>query len=146
MFRGNHSASVDQKGRFRIPSAFLDNLREQYGDELFVTSLDGDSLRIYPLNIWQKLERKLHKLPAMHPSRLKLMARFTYFGADCKLDKAGRLLIPALIRERAKLTAEVAVLGYVDYLEVWNKTVYEEALVANPLTEEDLIALSDLGI
>lgn len=146
MFRGNHTASFDQKGRIRIPTAFLSHLHESFSEELFATSLDGKSARIYPMAIWQQLEERIQGLSAVHPSRIKLMARFTYYGQSCKLDKTGRVLLPALLRQKAELEGEVAVLGHIDYLEIWNRERYESQLLANPLTEEDLLALAEMGI
>jgi MraZ protein len=137
---------VDERGRVRLPSAFLAIMREQYGEELFVTSLDGRHLRVYPLKSWLKLEERLMTVPSMTPARGKLMDRVTFFGQLAKLDKVGRVLIPQRLRQSANLDGEVVVLGFLDYLEVWNPQDFMEKLERDQLTEDDKRVLSELGI
>jgi MraZ protein len=62
------------------------------------------------------------------------------------MDGQGRILIPSLLRESADMHGEVAVMGYLNYLEVWNMDRFRAHLESNPLTDEDMQALSDLGI
>lgn len=146
MFRGNLSATIDERGRIRIPSGFLDLLREKYGDELFITSITGDYLKLYPMKVWEEIEEKLLKIPSMNTSRAKLLGRLTYFGSSIRLDKAGRILIPQRLRTAASLSDEVAVLGYLDCLEIWAPERFLEHMQDEPLTKEDFALLSDLGV
>jgi MraZ protein len=146
MLRGNYPATVDSKGRLKIPSAFKAFLDESYGTDFYVTSLDGLSVRIYPLLVWRQIEDKLMPLPSMNKSAKKLLDRTNYYGQMSRADSQGRILIPSVLRESAAMQGEVAVLGYLKYLEVWNNQRYLEHLEREPFTEEDLKALSDLGI
>ena len=59
MLRGNHPATIDSKGRLKIPAAFKSFLEETYGLEFYVTSLKGQSALIYPFSIWKVKEEKL---------------------------------------------------------------------------------------
>jgi MraZ protein len=146
MLRGNYPATVDGKGRLKIPAVFKAYLDETYGANFYVTSLDGLSVRIYPFREWQDIEDKLKPLPSMNRSVKKFLDRTNYFGQMGRVDGQGRILIPSVLRESAAMQGEVAVLGYLKYLEVWNNQRYLEHLEREPLTEEDLKALSDLGI
>lgn len=146
MFRGNHSAKIDQRGRIRLPSAFLVPLREKFGDELFLTSLSGSFLRLYPMPVWLKIEEKLLSIPSMTPSRAKLLDRLTYFGQESRLDKVGRIVVPQRLRESAGLNGEVVVLGYLDYLEIWDPKSFAEKLDREALTDDDNRLLSELGL
>jgi len=146
MLRGNYPASVDGKGRLKIPAAFKAYLDENYGVEFYVTSLDGLSVRVYPILEWRAIEDKLKPLPSMNKSVKKFLDRTNYYGQMGRADSQGRLLIPSILRESAAMHGEVAVLGYLKYLEVWNNQRYLEHLEREPFTEEDLKALSDLGI
>ena len=56
MLRGNALAKVDDKGRLKLPSSFRSTIEPKYGSEFFVTSLRGDSVRIYPMQVWQEIE------------------------------------------------------------------------------------------
>jgi MraZ protein len=146
MLRGNNPATVDGKGRLKIPSAFKTFLDQNYGTDFYVTSLDGLSVRIYPLLVWREIEDKLVPLPSMNKSVKKFLDRTNYYGQMSRADSQGRILIPSVLRESAAMQGEVAVLGYLKYLEVWNNQRYLEHLEREPFTEEDLKALSDLGI
>jgi len=146
MLRGNNPATVDGKGRLKIPSAFKTILDQNYGTDFYVTSLDGQSVRIYPLLVWRELEDKLMPLPSLNKSVKKFLDRTNYYGQMSRADSQGRILIPSVLRDSAAMQGEVAVLGYLKYLEVWNNQRYLEHLEREPFTEEDLKALSDLGI
>ncbi len=146
MLRGNYPATVDGKGRLKIPTAFKAFLDEKYGQEFFVTSLDGKCARIYPFPVWNGIEMKLAALPTTNRQKKKFLDRTNYWGQTARADLQGRVLIPALLRESAVMLGQVVVLGYLDYLEVWNHDRYREHLEREPLTDDDLQALSDLGI
>ena len=146
MLRGNCPATVDGKGRLKIPAAFKAYLDENFGTDFYVTSLDGQSVRIYPLPEWRAIEDKLKLLPSMHKAVKKFLDRTNYYGQTGHADSQGRILIPSLMRESAAMHGEVAVLGYLKYLDVWNNQRYLEHLEREPFTEEDQKALSDLGI
>ena len=146
MLRGNQPATVDDKGRVKVPTSFRSAIREAYGPEVFLTSLTGENVRIYPLAVWTALEERINRIPAMNPSRQKLMDRVNYFGHVTTMDKQGRVLVPLLLRETAAVTGEVVVMGQMDHLVVWNHDTFRERMAAEPLTTEDLQSLADLGI
>ena len=125
---------------------FLGALRERYGEDLFLTSLDGRHLRVYPLEVWLALEERLLRIPSMNPARGKLMDRFNFHGQATRLDKAGRVLIPQRLRSSANLDGEVVVMGHLDYLEIWNPADFKAKLDRDRFTEEDMRVLSELGI
>ena len=65
-FRGSAPARLDEKGRLKVPSLFRQQIEEAFGPELFVTSLHGKEVLLYPLAIWRAFEEKLAALPAIH--------------------------------------------------------------------------------
>ncbi|PYV11653.1 MAG: division/cell wall cluster transcriptional repressor MraZ [Acidobacteria bacterium] len=146
MLRGNYPATVDGKGRLKIPTAFKAYLDENYGPDLYVTSLDGQSVRIYPFSVWREIEEKLAALPSMNKSKKKFLDRTNYWGQNARMDTQGRILIPSLLRESAAMRGEVAVIGYLVYVDVWNMERFREHLERNQLTDEDEQTLSNLGI
>ncbi|HLY62199.1 MAG TPA: division/cell wall cluster transcriptional repressor MraZ [Terriglobia bacterium] len=146
MLRGNYPATVDVKGRLKIPTAFKSLLDENYGPDYYVTSLDGKSVRAYPFSVWKGIEEKLLALPSMNKSKKKFLDRANYWGQPARIDAQGRILIPALLRESAGTLGEVAVIGYLNYLDVWSMERFREHMEAEPLTDEDLNTLSGLGI
>ena len=146
MLRGNYAARIDDKGRLKIPNAFRALVEEQHGSELFVTSLTGESVRIYPMPIWLALEEKLSKVPSTLPARLKYLDRVNYYGQAAQVDNQGRVVIHPRLRESASMTGEVDVFGQYDYLEVWNHERFAAKLVRDPFTDEDAKSLSEFGI
>jgi MraZ protein len=98
MLRGNHPARVDDKGRLKIPNAFRVLLEAQYGPEVFVTSVTGEYVRVYPMPVWLEIERKLAAVPQSSPARQRFLDRVNFFGQVLSLDKQGRVLIPQLLR------------------------------------------------
>ena len=146
MLRGSSLAKLDDKGRLKLPAAFRAALEPKYGSDFFVTSLRGDSVRIYPMDVWLRVEERLSRASSLNPSVMRFKSAVNYFGQSAPMDAQGRILVHTLLRDRADVRGEVVVLGQQDFLEVWNRSVFEERLSADPLTDADLGALSDLGI
>jgi MraZ protein len=145
MLRGNYPAKVDAKGRLKIPVAFLERLRE-FGQDFYVTSENGDYVRIYPMKVWSEIEERLARLSSHNRTKQKFLTRANYFGQVVQMDRQGRVLIPPILREAAQMKGEVDVLGYLNYLEVWNHARFLENLNKSPITAEDEKTLDDLGI
>ena len=145
MLRGNYLATVDEKGRVKIPADFLDELR-RLGTKFYVTSSGGDHARIYPMKVWEAIEKKLAKLSSHNRAKQRFLARVNYYGQVVEVDGQGRVLIPPVLRESAQMKGEVDVQGHLTYLEVWNHAQFLEQLNRNPMTAEDEKALDELGI
>ncbi len=136
---------MDEKGRLKIPAVFLDALKE-YGSQFYITSSTGESARIYPMKVWSGIEDKLEKVSSQNRAKRKFLMRTSYFGQTVEMDGQGRVLLPAVLREAAKMKGEVDVFGNLDYLEVMNHARVLEDLKNSPFTEDDYKALEDLGI
>jgi len=145
MLRGNALAKVDEKGRLKLPSAFRSVIEPKYGNEFFVTSLRGESARIYPMEVYADLESRLLDSSTVQPLVTKLRNALNYFGQRAVMDPQSRILIHPLLREATRIDGEVAVLGQQNYLEVWNRAAFEEMLRNDPLSEDDLTELAALG-
>lgn len=146
MLRGNYAAKIDDKGRLKIPNAFRSLVEEQHGAEVFVTSLTGEYVRIYPMAVWTALEEKLAKVPSTHPARVKFFDRVNYYGQTAEFDSQGRVLIHPRLRESAGMAGEVDVFGQYDYLDVWNHERFVAKLQREPYTDDDARALAEFGI
>ena len=146
MLRGNYTARIDAKGRLKVPTQFRRLIDEKHGGEFYITSLTGDNVRIYPLPEWESIEQRLSLLPTMDPARRKFLDRTNYFGQQATIDGQGRLLIHPLLRKSAGVMGDVAVMGYLTYLEVWELDVFKARMLADPYTEEDEAAIAKLGI
>jgi MraZ protein len=146
VLRGNSPAKIDDKGRLKVPNGFRAAIQDTHGRELFVTSLSGESVRIYPMPVWLDIERRLAQMPSTHPARQKYLDRVNFFGQVTELDPQGRVLIQPRLRETALMTGDVDVLGQQNFLEVWNHDRFLARLASQPFSEEDAKALSEFGI
>lgn len=146
MFRGSAPARIDDKGRLKIPTDFRRLVEERHGPDLFVTSVLGDSVLIYPLNVWEEIEQRLMALPATDRTKTRYLERVNYFGAQTTLDQQGRILVPQLLREAAGMSGDVVVSGQLNHLVVWNHERFAKRLDDQPFTDEDFRALSLAGI
>ncbi len=146
MFRGNHPTRVDDKGRLKVPAEFKRVIDEKYGLQFYITSLDGDVAQVYPFEEWERIEQKLAGLSSFNPTKKKFLERTNYWGQQVEMDGQGRLLIPQLLREAAQIKGEVAVVGYLNYLEVRNLEAYTKKIQQEKFTPEDEKTLDELGI
>jgi len=121
MFMGEFDHTLDAKGRIIIPSKF----REDLGEEFVITQgLDG-CLFVYPNSEWQVFIEKLKTLPGTKEAR-QLQRYFMAGAAACQVDKQGRILIPARLRESAALDKEIVFVGVLNKIEIWSKERWEE--------------------
>jgi MraZ protein len=146
VLRGNAPAKIDEKGRLKIPNTFRAVIQETHGSDVFVTSLDGESVLLYPMPVWEGIEHRLAQMPSTHPARKKYAARTSYYGQVAEIDTQGRVLIHARLRDSAQMAGEVDVLGQQNYLEVWNHDRLAARIVGDEFTDDDLKALADFGI
>ncbi|MDE3187646.1 MAG: division/cell wall cluster transcriptional repressor MraZ [Acidobacteriota bacterium] len=144
MFRGNHPAKVDEKGRLKLPSAFKQLVDAANVTQFYVTSTDGKSAEIWPLPEWEKREAQLADSSTLDDAVRKYLNLTSYYGQQVEMDNQARLLLPQILRGSARLDAEVTVFGMRTYLEVHNREAFEKSLPENELTAEDRKAMAAL--
>lgn len=121
MFLGEHSHSLDAKGRVILPARFRDQL-----ESAFVTSEVDGCLALWPPEEFegrsQEMKAKWRGTPAD-----RNQARAFFAGAqDASPDKQGRVAIPPALRAFARLEREVAVTGAWDHVEIWDAATWQE--------------------
>jgi MraZ protein len=144
--RGSFPAKIDDKGRLKVPAVFRGVIHDQQGPDVFVTSVAGESVRLYPMQVWIGIEQRLSQMPANHPSRLKFLDRVNYFGQTSELDSQGRVVIPAHLRDSASIVGDVRVIGRIDHVEVWNEDRFLQKLQREPWMDDDGLRLSEHGV
>ena len=145
MFRGNHPATVDAKGRLKVPAAFLESLK-QFGTQVFITSFNGQCVSIYPMPVWEEIESRMKGRGELDPGRRKFRQATNFYGQVDELDAQNRLLLPQLLRTSAHTVGKVDVLGQGRYLEAWDHETLLARIEGDPLTEDDLAVLAQEGI
>jgi len=145
MFRGNHPTRVDEKGRLKVPAEFKRVIDDKYSAQFYITSLDGKVAQVYPFEEWERIEQKLAALSSFNPTKKKFLTRTNYWGQVVEMDSQGRLLLPQLLRDSAQLKGEVAVMGYLNRLDVQSMEGVRKD-VEEAFTPDDEKNLDDLGI
>jgi len=146
MFRGNHPTRVDEKGRLKVPAEFKRHIDEKYGAKFYITSKDGKTAEVHPIEEWEKYEQKLMNMPNSNPVKKKLLNLTSYYGQVSEMDAQGRVLVPQILRESAKVVGDVVVFGKLTYLEVTNMDAFRQEMETHPLTDEDAEVLSSFGL
>jgi MraZ protein len=145
MFRGNHPAKVDEKGRLKLPSAFKALVDAATVTQFYVTSPDGNSAQIWPLPEWERREAQLGESSEMDEAVQKYLSFTSYYGHQVGMDQQARILLPQILRSEAKLDdQEAVVIGMGNYVEVHNRKAFEDKMAANRLTAEDRTRLAEL--
>jgi len=143
MFLGEYQHSLDTKGRITIPA----KIREQLGDKFVVTKGLENCIFLYPLKEWQTIENKLRTLPFTRAD-VRSFARFFFSGAsELEIDKQGRTVIPASLREYALIDKDLIIIGVGSRAEIWAVENWEKYIEGAEASYEDIAAsLVDLGI
>ncbi|MGR3985104.1 MAG: division/cell wall cluster transcriptional repressor MraZ [Gammaproteobacteria bacterium] len=127
MLRGGSSLSLDAKGRVAIPGRYRDELVRRCGGRLVVTvnNTGEHCLWAYPLDEWERVERKVDELPSFNGAHQKLKRFFLGHAREVDMDKSGRLLLPAPLKEFAKIDKEVFLVGQGNKFELWNEALWK---------------------
>ncbi len=139
MFRGNHPAKIDEKGRLKMPAAFKQQMDAQNVTQFFVTSTTGKRAEVYPMPEWEKKEQLLARTSDLDPAVEQYLNVVNYYGEQVEMDNQGRLLLPQILRGKAQLDAEVNVnvMGMGAFLAVYNQLLFEQEMPVNGLSEEN---------
>ncbi len=138
MFRGQFTHSIDTKGRVSLPARFRDALVVD-GDARFILTpaLFDPCLHLHPMRAWQALEDKVSELPSFDPNIVRFRRLYISAAIECELDKAGRVLVPPALRERAHVNKDVLWAGMGRTVELWAKERWEAELSMSPEEEQD---------
>jgi len=171
LFRGLQTGRVDDKYRLKFPAFVQKMLAEKYGIEesagdsekdgdgdkkksvrvdVFITSLDGKEIKIYPISEWERVERTLadkssdgNSLDGKRKNKILFLAN--HFGAEQSLDNQGRILVPVPLREGSGARCEIKMVWQSNHLLAMNEENYEKKMSLNMLDDEELSYAENLG-
>ena len=143
MLIGEFEHTIDTKGRLIMPSKLKDDIGEKF---VITQGLDG-CLFVYSLNEWKNFEEKLRSFPLTNKDARALKRFFLARATDCEIDKQGRFLISANLREFASLEKEVVIIGVLDKIEIWSKDRWQKySELENMEADEIASRMENLGI
>ena len=138
MLRGANALNLDTKGRLAIPGRFRDELMQRCDGHMVVTVNNNKEhcLWMYPMDEWQRVEQKVVDLPSFDLNHQKLKRFLIGYASDVEMDKNGRVLLPAPLREFAMMKKEIFLVGQGNKFEIWNDELWTTR--CNQWLQEDM--------
>jgi MraZ protein len=125
VFAGSHQLSIDDKGRLAVPARFRQPLTDACGAQLFLTTGPNPCIEIYPAPEFQRIVRDIQAMDDRITAE-KLKQVFVGFAVETTMDAQGRVLLPPMLRKRARLDGAAVLMGQDSRLDVWAAEVWEE--------------------
>jgi MraZ protein len=142
--------SIDEAGRMFMPSKFCEDfdvngsaedadaaevappppgkLRKNYAGRCVIVHGIDPCLYAYPVRHWERLIADLRTLPSDDDNIRDLLRHYVGTSTFCDIDKQGRVTIPQEARGYAGLTRDLACVGMIDVLEIWDRRAYEDSI------------------
>ena len=144
-FSGKYYYSVDPKGRIIIPAPFREIVTSNYSSKLYITNAPFDKcLYIYPMEEWNKLQDQVRTKPRSDEAIRFFLRRVIASAVETEMDKQGRILVPAALREDANINSNVVMAGQIERIELWDRnewdTLFDPAKIDRKTIEEKLAA------
>lgn len=137
MFRGANAISLDTKGRVTVPTRYRQLLLDDCLGHLVCTiDTQQPCLLLYPLPEWEEIEQKLSRLSSMNPAERRLQRLLLGNAMEGDMDKNGRFLLSAPLRQHANLTKEVMLVGQLNKFEIWSADAWSKQIQADIETEQ----------
>lgn len=141
MFRGNHPAKIDEKGRLKMPAAFKGLVDATNVKQFYITSTNGKTVQVWPLPDWEEREKQVTSLGEMTVMVRNYLRLTSYYGQQVEMDGQGRLLMPQKLRNSARLdNMEADIIGMGNFIEVHNHDELEKDLPVFSDDDSDKLA------
>ena len=126
LFSGKYYYTVDPKGRIIIPAPFREIISSNYSTKLYITNDPFERcLSIYPLEEWNKLQDTVRTKPKSDKAIKYFRRRVIASAIEIEIDKQGRVLIPAALREDARINSDVVIVGQLESIEIWDREEWD---------------------
>lgn len=138
-FKGSYIYAVDEKGRVSIPARMRKYLSPEANETFVITRGTDTCLFLFPLDEWEKLERKLKDLNTFNPQHRFLVRILLMWAVEVTLDNQSRVMIPKNLLEFAKIDKEALIIGALDRIEIWNPSIFQEYVNSQPESYESVV-------
>jgi len=133
---------MDDRGRIKVPAKYLSALEGQYGKELYITSVNGDRVLLYPLAVWEAIEKSIETIKVRSPEVENYVSRTGFWGNEGEVDGRGRVLIPPELRSSANLNGNLRIIGKIDHMVIWNEEMFKSKALSGEFSDEKLHRVS----
>lgn len=138
-FSGKYYYTVDLKGRVIIPAPFREIITSNYSTKLYITNALFDRcLYIYPLEEWNKLHEQIRTKPKSDEAIRYFLRRIVASAVEIEMDKPGRILIPAALREDANINSNVVLVGQIERIELWDRNEWDSLFDPNKIDRKGI--------
>lgn len=125
-FSGKYYYNVDLKGRIIVPAPFREIISSNYSSKLYITNAPFDKcLYIYPLEEWNKLQEQVRSKPRSDEAIRFFLRRVIASAVEMEMDRQGRVLVPAALREDANINSNVVLAGQIERIELWDRIEWD---------------------
>ncbi len=138
-FKGSYIYAVDEKGRVSIPARMRKYLSPEANETFVITRGTDTCLFLFPLDEWEKLEKKLKELNTFNPQHRFLVRILLMWAVEVTLDNQSRVMIPKNLLEFAKIDKEALIIGALDRIEIWNPSIFQEYVNSQPESYESIV-------
>jgi MraZ protein len=122
MFLGEYNYKLDEKGRVPVPPKFRGELR----DGIILVPGPEKCIIAYTPEEWKTISENM-RTGSLAKDKMRRLNRALFSTAfHLNLDGQGRIALPAPLRTFAGIGEEVVITGANTYLEIWDKTLWEE--------------------
>jgi MraZ protein len=135
MFLGDYQHTLDAKGRVSLPAKF----RAEMTGKLVVSKGFEGCLYVHSADEYNRFVAEIMEGGDFDPKLRRVRRFFTTGATETDLDSAGRISLPAGLREYAKLTKDVEVTGNGNRIELWDANAW------NAYNGEDEGSIEDLA-
>lgn len=131
MFAGSHQLTIDDKGRLAIPARFRQSLADQCNSEVVITVGPNPCLEIYPAPEFLRIADEIQQMEDRKTADL-LKQVFIGFAVETEIDKQGRVLLPPMLRKRARLNGSAVLVGQITRFDIWGEDLWTERFGDGP--------------
>jgi len=126
MFLGRYEHTIDDKGRITIPAKF----REGLGKFVYITQGFDGNLQAFPTDLFEAMSNRVRAVGYLDPNS-RILRRILFSNAEMtRFDSAGRILLPAFLRETADLKDVAILVGNGEYFEIWSPENWQEQQIS----------------
>ena len=137
-FKGSYYYSVDSKGRINIPARLRKYVSPEANDTFVITRGFEQSLFVYPLDEWNRVEQSIRELSASNPKDRFFTRTLLQYATESQLDGQARITVPKELLQFATIETEVMIIGVLERMELWNPKVFEKYLESQADTYENV--------
>ncbi|MFZ5975569.1 MAG: division/cell wall cluster transcriptional repressor MraZ [Bacillota bacterium] len=134
---GTFQHSLDAKGRLFIPA----KLRDELGERFVITRGTGGCLFGFSFDQWEAFSEKLRALPLGDANAQRVVRLLSAWATDVELDKQGRVLLSANLRECAGLEKDATIIGATNRIEIWSRTTWESYYAKEDIGYDEAMSL-----